>query len=62
MANSIEYSIVKMQYKNLEYKKCFIIDGWAYSLDNIEIKYSALVNDEEADIDLIKKDCNEVYF
>ena len=30
MANSIEYSIVKMQYKNLEYKKCFIIDGWAY--------------------------------
>ena len=31
-------------------------------MDNIEIKYSALVNDEEADIDLIKKDCNEVYF
>ena len=62
MDNNIEYSIYRTQYKKLDLKKCFIVDGWAYSKSDSELNYSAFINGEKVDIDLVRVDCNDVYF
>lgn len=62
MDNNIEYSIYGTQYKKLDLKKCFIVDGWAYSKSDSDLNYSALINGEKVDIDLVRVDCNDVYF
>lgn len=62
MDNNIEYSIYGTQYKKLDFKKCFIVDGWAYSKSDSDLNYSALINGEKVDIDLVRVDCNDVYF
>ena len=44
MSESFVYKIEGVEYKNTEYYKCFIINGWCYNKDYSKIDYQAKIN------------------
>ena len=55
------YHIDKKIYKNLKDKQFIVVDGYCFTLDNKNITYEVLLNDENVSFDYVAMDRNDIY-
>lgn len=61
MKKDLRYCIDRVKYKNVDELKYFVLNGWCFSKKGACITYSAMINDEISEVDIVPIKRVDVY-